>query len=45
MPRAMMLLLGTHGVPGRHRSATILTGGVAVIGMERIAFRPVRGAR
>jgi branched-chain amino acid transport system permease protein len=41
----MMLLLGTHGVPwAAIVPLTILTGGVAAIGMERIAFRPVRGA-
>jgi branched-chain amino acid transport system permease protein len=41
----MMLLLGTHGVPWPVIvPLTILTGGAAAIVMERIAFRPVRGA-
>ena len=41
----MMLLLGSHGVPWAIVvPVTILTGGVAAIAMERIAFRPVRGA-
>jgi branched-chain amino acid transport system permease protein len=41
----MMLLLGTHGVPWPLIvPITILTGGAAAMAMERIAFRPVRGA-
>jgi branched-chain amino acid transport system permease protein len=41
----MMLLLGTNGVPWAIIvPMAILTGGVAAVGMERIAFRPVRGA-
>jgi branched-chain amino acid transport system permease protein len=41
----MMLLLGTHGVPWPAIiPITILSGGAAAIVMERIAFRPVRGA-
>jgi branched-chain amino acid transport system permease protein len=41
----MMLLLGTHGVPwAAIVPLTILAGGGAAIVMERIAFRPVRGA-
>ena len=41
----MMLLLGTHGVPWAVIvPLTIVTGGAAAVAMERIAFRPVRGA-
>ena len=41
----MMLLLGTHGVPWPIIiPLAILTGGAAAVAMERIAFRPVRGA-
>jgi branched-chain amino acid transport system permease protein len=41
----MMLLLGTRGVPWAVIvPITILSGGLAAVGMERVAFRPVRGA-
>jgi branched-chain amino acid transport system permease protein len=41
----MMLLLGTNGVPWPIIiPVTILAGGAAAVAMERIAFRPVRGA-
>ena len=41
----MMFLLGTNGVPWAIIvPITILTGGAAAVAMERIAFRPVRGA-
>jgi branched-chain amino acid transport system permease protein len=41
----MMYLLGTHSVPWAVIvPVSILTGGVVALAMERIAFRPVRGA-
>jgi branched-chain amino acid transport system permease protein len=41
----MMLLLGTNGVPWAIIvPVAVLTGGLSAVAMERIAFRPVRGA-